>query len=173
MNGTSVAIPNSPEVWPRPAAVVPAAGWRAFAESLEVETKGRLEFVDLTPALRDALRRSEVATGMAVVHTRHTTTAVIVNEQEPLLLSDMKRLLERLVPADAAYAHNDLLRRQAPPDEPENAAAHLRALLLPASQALVVSGGALQLGRWQSVLLLELDGPRRREVAISVVGAPS
>ena len=107
------------------------------------------------------------------MQSRHTTTAVIVNENEPLLIEDAKRMLERLAPRNALYGHNELHRRRdAAPDESRNGDAHCRALLLGSSETLAVVGGALQLGRWQRVLLVELDGPRPRTVSVVVIGLP-
>ena len=105
------------------------------------------------------------------VQTTHTTTAVIVNEGEPLLLDDFRDLLERAAPRAGAYRHDDLARRQdVPADEPRNGHAHCRALQLPASTLLNVVAGRLALGRWQRVFLLDLDGPRTREVSVVVMG---
>ena len=106
------------------------------------------------------------------VQTRHTTTGVCVNENEPLLLGDLLALLERLAPRGAvAYAHDELHRRPGvPPDERPNGHAHAKALLLRTSETLNVADGRLQLGRWQRVLLLDLDGPREREVSLLGMG---
>jgi secondary thiamine-phosphate synthase enzyme len=74
------------------------------------------------------------------------------------------------VPAEADYKHNDIHLRDCPPDEPENAHSHLIALLLGASENIPAVDGELGLGRWQSLMLLELDGPRRRRVNLQIVG---
>jgi secondary thiamine-phosphate synthase enzyme len=145
-----------------------AAGSRV----LRLQTSQHIEFVDLTEEVVDAVRRSGVGQGLVCVQTLHTTTGVVVNEAEPGLLQDMVELLERLVPAGRFYRHDDLARRPGvPPDERANGEAHCRAMLLSASQTLAVQEGRLQLGRWQRVFLVELDGGRLRHVAISVLGA--
>jgi secondary thiamine-phosphate synthase enzyme len=95
----------------------------------------------------------------------------VVNENEPLLLGDFERLLDRLCPADAPYDHDDMARRsEAAEEERPNGASHCRCVLLGASQSLHVSGGVLQVGRWQRLLLVELDGPRSRTLSIVVLG---
>jgi len=143
------------------------------SDVVELQTEERLQFIDLTDLVAERVRRSGIGHGLVCVQSRHTTTAVVVNENEPLLIEDLKRMLERLVPRDGRYGHNELHRRHEPaPDESRNGDAHCRALLLGSSETLAVAGGALQLGRWQSVFLVELDGPRRRTVSVVVMGIP-
>jgi secondary thiamine-phosphate synthase enzyme len=135
-----------------------------------VQTLDRLAFVDLTAEVAARVIGAEVHTGVCHVSTCHTTTALVLNENEPLLLDDLRRMLEQLVPDGARYAHDDIARRSCPPDEPRNGAAHCRALLLPSSQCLPILKGRLGLGRWQSLFLVELDGPRRRTLRLTVTG---
>ena len=109
--------------------------------------------------------------GMVPVQSRHTTAAVLVNENEPLLLQDFEDLLRRWAPPDAHYRHNDLEAREgAPADERPNGHSHAQALLLGASVCLNVAEGRLDLGEWQSVFLVELDGPRDRTLSVQVLG---
>jgi secondary thiamine-phosphate synthase enzyme len=90
---------------------------------------------------------------------------VFVNEWQQALRDDYRALLERLVPDGAPWAHNDPGRSDC---ERGNAAAHLRALLLGFSVRVQIGDGRLVLGRWQRVILAELDGPRRRDVSIQI-----
>jgi secondary thiamine-phosphate synthase enzyme len=148
-----------------------AVGPTALGERIRVETGARVEFVDVTAAAVSLVRRAGIQEGLLCVQTLHTTTAIVVNENEPGLLEDMVEILERLVPAGMGYRHDDLARRVGvPPDEPANGHAHGKAMLLSASQTLTVQAGALQLGRWQRIFLLELDGGRTRTVALTVFG---
>jgi secondary thiamine-phosphate synthase enzyme len=135
-------------------------------------TTGRLtDFLDLTDRLDAVLADAGVRTGILNVQTTHTTTGIVVNEDEPLLRQDFEGLLAALAPRAAVYRHDDLLRRTGVgAGEPLNGHAHCRALLLPTSACLNVADGRLQLGRWQRVLLVELDGPRNREVSVVVLG---
>ncbi len=94
-----------------------------------------------------------------------------VNENEPLLLRDFEALLERLAPAGAGYQHDDFARRlDIAYDEPVNGHAHCRQLLVTGFATLLVENDELVLGRWQSVFAVELDGPRRRELAMQLEG---
>jgi secondary thiamine-phosphate synthase enzyme len=102
----------------------------------------------------------------------HTTTAIVVNEREPLLHDDFARLFERTAPIDQRYDHDDLTVRTVnlTDDERANGHAHCRALVLPTSVCLNVVDGRMQLGCWQRVFLVELDGPRMRAVSALLLG---
>jgi secondary thiamine-phosphate synthase enzyme len=140
--------------------------------ALRLSTGHRTEFIDITDRVLALVDASAVQTGFVSVQTLHTTTAIVVNEHEPLLLADFVALLERIAPLDAPYAHDDLRRRTTnlTADEPANGHAHCRALLLAPSVCLNVVAGRLQLGRWQRIFLVELDGPRARDLSIVVFG---
>ena len=145
--------------------------WAVFSDVISLRTESVRQFIDLTELLAERVRRSGVRHGLASVQAQHTTMAVAVNEDEPLLADDMGRLLDRLAPSDIRYGHDDFSRRSAiAPGERPNGAAHCRSLLLGASQALHVVDGALNLGRWQRVFLVELDGPQARTVSVLVLG---
>lgn len=144
----------------------------AHHTQLRLTTVAATEFVDLTASLASFLTRTGLETGLLNVQTTHTTTGIVVNEGEPRLHDDFHAALARLAPLGVAYRHDDLARRLGiPPDEPRNGHAHCRALVLPTSVCLNVVGGRLVLGRWQRVFLVELDGPRVREVAVVAIGA--
>ena len=145
--------------------------WAAVSDVVTFRTQTPRQFIDLTDLVAERVRQSGIRHGLASVQTRHTTTAVVVNEDEPLLLEDMGHLLEKLVPSDVRYGHDDFSRRTGiGPDERANGAAHCRSLLLGASETFHVIGGELQLGRWQRVFLVELDGPQARTVSVLVMG---
>jgi secondary thiamine-phosphate synthase enzyme len=138
------------------------AGWTI----LRVDTWKPLEFVDLTDRL--ASLACGLGSGCLHVFTRHTTTGLLINEAEPLLLQDLADRLERWAPANGGYGHDDFSRRvvNLGPGERVNGHAHCRAALFRSSESVPVVGGALCLGRWQRVLLAEFDGPQTREVMV-------
>jgi secondary thiamine-phosphate synthase enzyme len=159
--------------WPALTLVPPSAEPRlvSAAATLRLQTTAPLEIIDLTPRVEAFLGATRLETGWVNVQTRHTTTGLVLNESEPLLLEDLLGLIERLAPRDAGYAHDALHRRaNVPPDERPNGHAHAKAALLRTSETLNVAGARLGLGRWQRVLLLELDGPRDREVSLVALG---
>lgn len=144
----------------------------AYARLITVETEKAPQFIDLTEEVERAVAEAGVTEGLALIYSRHTTAAIRINENEPLLLHDMAEFLERLAPRDCAYKHNDFSIRTAnmTEDECPNGHAHCQHLLLGASEAVPVLGGRLQLGRWQRIFLVELDRPRTREVLVQILG---
>ena len=142
---------------------------------ISVATKEPMEFIDMTGRIEALTAESGIRTGLVNIQSLHTTTAIVINEHEPLLLVDFGTLLGRVAPRDAPYRHNDPNARTipVPPDERPNGHAHCHALLLGTSALLNVADGRLQLGRWQGIFLVELDGPREREVSVVVMGEGS
>jgi secondary thiamine-phosphate synthase enzyme len=158
--------------WP---AAVEAGGWIDFGVSVgrvRVASGTAVSVLDLTERVEGFVRAARLRAGWVNVQTRHTTTGICVNENEPLLIGDLLSLLERVAPrGPGLYQHDDLDRRAfVPPDERPNGHAHAKALLLRTAETLNVADGRLQLGRWQRVLLLDLDGPRDREVSLLAMG---
>ncbi len=144
---------------------------RTHHSLLRLQTSECLQFVDLTDEVLALVAASGVKNGWVNVQTRHTTTAIIVNENEPLLQEDLRRLLEGVAPRGGEYEHNDFSRRvDIPPDEPANGHSHCKALFLPMSASVNVAEGEVQLGRWQRIFLLELDEGRERTVSVMVMG---
>ena len=130
------------------------------------------EFIDLTDDLRRLVTSAGVRNGFINVQSLHTTAGIIVNEHEPLLLADFETFLERVVPQAARYSHDDTHTRTVNvlAGERPNGHAHCRALLLPSSVSLNLVDGQLVLGIWQRVFMVELDGPRHREISVTLVG---
>lgn len=143
---------------------------KIFIKFIEVETTEGISLHDLMPGVRDAVAESGFENGFIVISSQHTTTAITINENEERLMQDFKTFLKRLVPPGDKYLHNDIKLRDCPPDEPENAHSHLAAMLLGSSEVISLIDGNLVLGRYQSVMLCELDGPRKRKVNVQVYG---
>lgn len=146
----------------------------AACHHLEVTTTRSTEFVDLTDRLAELVSRAGLHDGVVYVQTRHTTTGLLLNEAEPWLLRDFESRLACWAPLDLGYAHDDLSRRTVDllgPPERRNGHAHCRAMVLRSTETLLVLDGRLSLGRWQRVLLAELDGPQQREVVVMMVPA--
>jgi len=129
-----------------------------------------IDLINLDEVVNQTLVESGISNGMLIVSSRHTTTALAINEYEERLLDDVRAYFKRLVPADDKYLHNDIQLRDCPQDEPENAYSHIIAMLLSSSEVVPIVNGELQMGKWQSVILFELDGPRKRTVNIQVIG---
>jgi len=137
---------------------------------IEVETCPGIGIYNITPQLVKLLEQTSIKAGQILVFSRHTTTALAINEDEERLLEDVKVHLEKLAPSSGKYLHNDLHLRDVPPDEPINAHSHLMAMMLSTSEVIPIDEGKLALGTWQSVLFFELDGPRKRTVFVQISG---
>lgn len=153
-----------------PVPIRPAA---VYLRRLKIVTQQELEFVDISDDVRDLVRELQVRDGLVVVFSRHTTAAIKINEREPLLLEDMARLLRQWAPPGDGYRHDDFSIRTVnlQPDERPNGHAHCQQLLLNTSETIPVADGELLLGPWQSLFLVELDGPRVREVLVQLWSA--
>ncbi|MBX2862765.1 MAG: secondary thiamine-phosphate synthase enzyme YjbQ [Leptolyngbyaceae cyanobacterium MAG.088] len=138
---------------------------------LVFDTTEAIDIVNITSAIQEKVKAAGVSQGHVVVFSCHTTTALTVNEDEERLLVDIKTYLRKLAPPQDRYLHNDLHLREVPPDEPINAHSHLMAMTLGNSETVPIVDGKLALGTYQSVMLVDLDGPRkRRKVLIQICG---
>ena len=139
---------------------------------LQLDTQKAPEFIDITDWGCRCVSESKVANGFVVVYSKHTTAAIKINENEPLLIQDMERFLEQFSPRNDCYQHNDFRIRTVnmTPDESPNGHAHLQHLLMGTSETIPLIDGNVQFGNYQSVFFVELDHPRSREVMLQVVG---
>ncbi len=127
---------------------------------MNIRTSKRTELVDITKEVKSEVRKSGIVKGICVVSTSHTTTAIMLNENETGLRNDILDCLEKLIPPSAGYQHDRI---------DNNADAHMKAVILGSSETIPVIGGGLVLGTWQSIFFVELDGPRQRTVNITLV----
>ncbi len=136
------------------------------------ETKCAPEFIDITEWVAQCVAESQIVNGFAGVYSKHTTAAIKINENEPLLLQDMAEFLEKISPRENGYQHNNFEIRTVNmnDDESPNGHAHLQHLLIGTSETVPVIDGEMQFGTYQSVFFIELDHPRLREVMVQVVG---
>jgi len=141
-------------------------------KTLEYQTKGEFDFIDITDEVKNFVNECEIKNGLVNVQTFHTTTAIIVNENEPLLFEDIKKNLEKLAPGKINYGHDDFKKRTVNvcPGECANGRSHCKAIYLPVNVTLNLINGQIQFGQWQSIMLLELDHSRPRKVQIQVIG---
>ena len=140
---------------------------KVFNTSFTLHTDECTEVADITKLVREAIQQFPISAGIAMINTLHTTCAVFINEFQSALIDDLKGLVERLVPERGGYRHDDPRFSDC---ERGNAHSHLRAALLGRSIAIGINGGELALGRFQSVIFAEFDGPRKREITVQVIG---
>jgi secondary thiamine-phosphate synthase enzyme len=139
---------------------------------LQLSTKAAPQFIDITDWVCQCVGKSKVHNGFVVVYSKHTTAAVKINENEPLLLEDMGRFLEKICPRLGDYDHNNFEIRTVnmTPDESPNGHAHLQHLMLGSSETIPLVEGTMPFGPYQSIFFIELDHPRSREVMVQIVG---
>lgn len=141
-------------------------------KTLEYQTKELFDFIDITEEVKNFVRESEIKNGLVNVQTFHTTTAIIVNENEPLLLEDIKKNLEKLAPKSIDYNHDNFEIRTVNmcSDECANGHSHCKAIYLAVNTTLNLIDNKIQLGQWQRIMFLELDRARPRKVQIQIIG---
>lgn len=138
---------------------------------LTLESSAQLECIDITEKVRDAIDVSGIREGSAVIFSPHTTLSLVINHNEPMLVQDFMSLLYRLVPVDDNYAHDMFeLRKGIRSDGRSNGHAHCKAMLLPSSQVVPIEKGRMLLSPQQSILAVELDGSRKREIIVQIMG---
>jgi secondary thiamine-phosphate synthase enzyme len=140
---------------------------KVIRETITIPTEAPTEFLDITKQIREVVSKHEIQDGVLVLNSLHTTSAVFVNEFQSAIIEDLKGLLDRLVRERAGYRHDD---PRVSDCERGNAHSHLRSMLLGRSVVVGVSNGELSLGRFQSIIFTELDGPRDRSLDIQLMG---
>ena len=127
-------------------------------QTLTVATSARVEMIDITAEVAEAIRKENVRDGIALVFVPHTTAGVTINENaDPDVVRDILAEMNKVVPFDDHYHHGE-----------GNSAAHIKSCLFGPSLSLIVSAGRPVLGTWQAVYFCEFDGPRRRTVHVTV-----
>lgn len=158
--------------YPEPARPLEAAAMSTFHHALCLKTRSCMEFIDVTEKILQIIQNSGIRNGFVNVQTKHTTTALIINENEPLLLEDIRHTLEKFVPQNRSYQHDnfDIRTVNLTPEEMPNGHSHCKAIFLRTSETLNLLDGVLQLGRWQRIFFVELDRSRNREISILILG---
>lgn len=129
--------------------------------TIEVSSRQRVEMIDVTDKVREALRDQDIRNGIVTLFVPHTTAAVTINENaDPDVVRDLVMELNKIVPFEDNYRHIE-----------GNSAAHLKSSLVGASETLIIQDGAPALGTWQGIYFCEFDGPRRRQLHIQVIPA--
>ncbi len=145
---------------------------KAINKTLKIETTESLEFFDITDKIEKIVDGSGIENGLVNIQSMHTTAMLIVNENEPLLLEDIKKNLSRLAPREENYRHDDFSVRTVNmcDDECANGHSHCKAIYLTPTNTFNLFEGSLQLGTWQRILFIELDRARPRKVQVQIIG---
>lgn len=127
--------------------------------SLKINTHKNFEIIDITSKINEVI---DIDTGIISIFSKHSTTAIVVNENETGLLDDLKFSLDNIISDKFTYEHDRI---------DNNATSHLKSFLLSSSETLPVKNNKLDLGTWQSVFFIELDGPRsNRTITLTIIG---
>ena len=134
---------------------------RQRSDLLTVSSRHRTDAIDITEQVQQLVTQAGVGDGLCTVYVAHTTAGVFINENaDPDVPQDFLSTLDRLVPWERNYRHAE-----------GNAAAHIKASLIGTSQSIPVRANRLQLGRWQGIFVADFDGPRERQLRVTVVGS--
>jgi secondary thiamine-phosphate synthase enzyme len=135
---------------------------KSHTEYLWFQTKNHREYINITPDVEKALKKSGIKEGMILVSAMHITAAVYVNDAEDGLISDIDTWLEKLAPFNKDYKHHRTGE--------DNGDSHLKSLIMHHEVIVPVTDGKLDFGPWQQIYYAEFDGQRRKRVIIKVMG---
>ncbi|PIU08848.1 MAG: hypothetical protein COZ85_02225 [Candidatus Moranbacteria bacterium CG_4_8_14_3_um_filter_34_16] len=144
---------------------------KTFRQKINLESTTQIEFLDITEKVEETVEKSGIREGQVLVYSPHTTGSIVVNHNEPMLIQDFMRVLYRLVPVSDRYSHDLFeINRSNVSDGRSNGHSHCKAMLLGTSQSLPLEKGRLILTEKQSIFFVEMDGARKREVIIQIIG---
>jgi secondary thiamine-phosphate synthase enzyme len=132
-----------------------------FRQVFDIKTDKRIEIKDITHGIHLIVKQSHYNNGIVNVYSRHSTSGIVINENEAGLIKDFKAALEGLIPIEGNYNHNCI---------DNNADSHIRSFFIGSSETVPLYKGKLDLGTWQSIFFVELDGPRNRKITVTVIG---
>jgi len=144
---------------------------QTFLERVFLNTNSQLEFIDITEQIEELVEKSGIKMGQVLVFSPHSTAAIVINQDEPMLVKDITRMLYRLVPIDERYDHDlfEITKRNLS-DGRSNGHSHCKNVLLNRSETLIIQKGKLILGSKQSIFFVELDGGRKRDFWVQIMG---
>ena len=132
-----------------------------LTEILELETSKRVQIIDISRNIDAALAESGLRKGLVNIYSKHSTSAIFINENESGLLEDYQNLIQTLIPTGNNYKHDRI---------DNNADSHLRSFIIGNNETIPFENGSMDLGTWQSVFFLDMDGPRNRRITLTIMG---
>jgi secondary thiamine-phosphate synthase enzyme len=140
---------------------------KIFRKELAISTHKRMEIQDITNIVTQVVEESKIVNGLVHLWVPHTTAAIALNEHDTDLWDDILIVFERLAPMNGNYRHN---AKYSWTTSEQNAHAHILNCLIKPSVTVPLENGKMQLGTWQSVLFIEMDGSRTRQIQVQVIG---
>ncbi|HEY5648377.1 MAG TPA: secondary thiamine-phosphate synthase enzyme YjbQ [Nitrospiria bacterium] len=137
---------------------------KSYREELTFKTPTRRAFINITPQVEAALKKSGVREGLCLVNPMHITASVYINDDESGLLEDYEAFLERLIPHEpvSQYRHNNTGE--------DNADAHIKRQVMGREAVVAITGGRLDFGTWEQIFYGEFDGRRKKRVLVKIIG---
>lgn len=135
---------------------------KSYREELWVETKSRRAYMNITPQVETAVKKSGITEGLVLVNAMHITASVYINDDESGLLKDYDEFLEKLAPHEATYRHNETGE--------DNGDAHIKRQIMGREVTVAITNGQLDFGPWEQIFYGEFDGRRRKRILIKVIG---
>ncbi|MFZ2226770.1 MAG: secondary thiamine-phosphate synthase enzyme YjbQ [Candidatus Moraniibacteriota bacterium] len=144
---------------------------KVYRKKIEVTSTSSVEIIDITDKVAEVVASSGVREGMALVYSPHTSAGIFVNHNEPMLLQDFSRVLQRVAPIDEHYSHDLFeLAKKNKSDGRSNGHSHCKVMLLGVSETLPIEKGHLMITEKQNIFLAEMDGARKRDIIVQVMG---
>ena len=129
-----------------------------YTDSIKLKTKSQ-KFSNITGNVEDILRKSKIKNGICSLFSVGSTSAIMINEDDPMLLEDFRKSMEKIAPENGIYQHA------------MNAHSHIRSMILGNSQTVPIKNGKMMLGTWQEIFVANFDvSDREREVLVTVTG---
>lgn len=153
-------------------------------EEIQLGTDHGMSVFDITDKIEEIVTKSGCREGTVTVLSKHSTVSVCINEMEGRLVDDVRQYFLNLAPPNRPYLHNDLDYRVGPSDwpggdgawrdfrrtQPVNTHSHLIAMMLGTSESIPIGDGAMKKGKYQSILVVDVDGPKSRGIAVQITG---
>jgi len=144
---------------------------KIVTKTIEIKSEKQLEFIDVTSKVIEALDETNMKEGFVLVFSPHSTASIAINHNEPMLTQDMTRMLYKLIPIDERYGHDMFeLTKQSKSDGRSNGHSHCKNIMLGSSETIPFRKGELILSSKQNIFFIELDGARKRDFIVQVVG---
>ena len=132
-----------------------------YKDIIKLNSTKRIEIIDISSKVQLAINESKISNGIINIFSKHSTSAIVVNENEKGLLSDFERILNDLIPNNNSYKHDMI---------DNNADSHLRSFFLGSNESIPITNKKLAIGTWQSIFFIELDGPRNnRTIELTIL----
>lgn len=144
---------------------------KVYKQKIDLQTTTQIEFIDITEKVEEVVEKSGVREGQVLIFTTHTTSSIVVNQNESMLIQDFMRTLYRIVPVSDRYSHDLFeLNRANTSDGRSNGHSHCKAILLGTSETIPIEKGKMLNSAKQNIFFVELDGSRKRDFIVQVIG---